>query len=172
MATYSVKLVNHTNATARLQQSIKTNLQNLFNQVFSGTSDKTVVDWGTGSASDSIVLHFVDDIASSYLQQQMPGQDIRGDAGGHTRTRGHVTGSEFYMHTGAGQTRRSLHDSAYAKLAFHEALHNQFPGWSNADMHGPNGGGGLAASPPQLPITEKNKELMRRGISIKNAQLL
>ena len=81
MATYSVKLVNHTNATARLQQSIKTNLQNLFNQVFSGTSDKTVVDWGTGSASNSIVLHFVDDIASSYLQQQMPGQDIRGDAG-------------------------------------------------------------------------------------------
>ena len=172
MATYSVKLVNHTNATARLQQSIKTNLQDLFNQVFSGTSDRAVVDWGTGSASDSIVLHFVDDIASSYLQQQMPGQDIRGDAGGHTRTRGHVTGSEFYMHTGAGQTRRSLHDSAYAKLAFHEALHNQFPGWSNADMHGPSGGGGLAASPPQLPITEKNKELMRRGISIKNAQLL
>ena len=35
-------------------------------------------------------------------------------------------------------------------------------------MHGPNGGGGLAASPPQLPITEKNKELMRRGISIKS----
>ena len=172
MATYSVKLVNHTNATARLQQSIKTNLQDLFNQVFSGTSDRAVVDWGTGSTSDSIVLHFVDDIASSYLQQQMPGQDIRGDAGGHTRTRGHVTGSEFYMHTGAGQTRRSLHDSAYAKLAFHEALHNQFPGWSNTDMHGPNGGGGLAASSPQLPITEKNKELMRRGISIKNAQLL
>jgi hypothetical protein len=172
MTTYSVKLVNHTKATARLQQSIKTNLQDLFNQVFSGTSDSAVVDWGTGSAADSIVLHFVDDIASSYLQQQMAGQFIRGDAGGHTRTRGPVTGSEFYMHTGEGQTRRALHDSAYAKLAFHEALHNQFPGWSNADMHGPDGGGGLAASPPQIPITEKNKALMRRGISIKNAQLL
>ena len=105
MATYSVKLVNHTNATARLQQSINTNLQDLFNQVFSGTSDRAVVDWGTGSASDSIVLHFVDDIASSYLQQQMPGQSIRGDAGGHTRTRGHVTGSQFYMHSGKYETR-------------------------------------------------------------------
>jgi hypothetical protein len=30
----------------------------------------------------------------------------------------------------------------------------------------------LAASPPQLPMAEKNKELMRRGIAIKNEQLL
>ena len=65
-----------------------------------------------------------------------------------------------------------MHDSAYAKLAFHEALHNQWPGWSNADMHGAKGGGGLAASPPQLPMTDKNKDLMRRGIAMKNEQLL
>jgi hypothetical protein len=76
------------------------------------------------------------------------------------------------MHTVVGGKRAALHDSAYARLAFHEAMHNQLPGWSNADMHGPNGGGGLAASPPQLPMTDKNKELMRRGIAIKNAQLL
>lgn len=169
---YSVKLVNHTNATVRLLQSIKKNLQDLFDEVFSGTNDKAVVDWGTGNTSDSIVLHFVNDIAGSYLQKQMPGSDIRGDAGGHTRTRGHATGSEFYMHTGTGGTSRMLHDSAYARLAFHEALHNQFPGWTNADMHGPDGGGGLAASPPHAPMSEKNKELMRRGISIKNQQLL
>lgn len=170
MTTYNVRLVNHSRASARLQQAIKANLQDLFNQVFSGTSDGATVDWGTGSPSDSIVLHFVDDIASSYLQQHMAGSDIRGDAGGHTRTRGNVTGSEFYLHT--GDDRRSLRDSAYARLAFHESLHNQFPGWSNADMHGPSGGGGLAASPPQEPMTDGNKALMRRGIAIRNAQLL
>ena len=172
MTTYCVKLVNHTKATDRLQQSIQAKLQNLFDQVFSDTSDNALVNWGIGSASDAIVLHFVDDIANSYLQQKMPGNDIRADAGGHTRTRGDVTGSEFYMHTGTGKTRVALHDSAYGRLAFHEALHNQFPGWTNADMHGKDGGGGLAASPPQEPMTDKNKELMRRGISLKNAQLL
>ncbi len=171
MAAYTVKLVNHTRATQRLLDAIKTNIQELFNQVFSGTSDRAAVDWGAGSNSDSVVLHFVDDIASSYVQQKMPGKDIRADAGGHTRTRGHVTGSEFYMHTGTGQNRRANHDRAYARLAFHESLHNQFPGWSNEDLHGEKGGGGLALSPPQEPMTDKNKELMRRGLSIRNAQL-
>jgi len=166
---YSVKLVNHTRATDRLVRTIQTNLQNLFNQVFSGTSDSAVVAWGTAQNSDAIVLHFVDDIASSYLQQRMPGNDIRGDAGGHTRTRGSLTGSEFYLHSGAGRSRSMLHDHAYARLAFHEALHNQFPGWSNAEMHR---GGNLAASPPHEPVSAENKELMRRGIAIKNAQLL
>jgi hypothetical protein len=168
MSTFGVKLVNHTQATARLLQSIKTNLQDFFNQVFSGTSDSVGVDWGTGTASDSIVLHFVEDIASSYLQQKMPGSDIRADAGGHTRTRGQVTGSEFYR-LSAG---RPLHDRAYARLAFHESLHNQLPGWSAADMHGPKGGDGLASINPHEPMTEKNKELMRQGIATKNAQIL
>jgi hypothetical protein len=168
MATYSVKLVNHTGATDRLKESIKKHLQDLFDQVFDGTSDKAVVDWGAGAASDAIVLHFVPDIEHSYISEKWPGNEIRADAGGHTRTRGKVTGSEFYLHSGG----KSLHDLSYAKLAFHEALHNQFPGWSNDDMHGRNGGGGLAASPPQLPMTDKNKELMRRGIAIKNEQLL
>ncbi|MEP6849824.1 MAG: hypothetical protein ABI999_13290 [Acidobacteriota bacterium] len=168
MSAYSIKIVNHTRITPRLQGVIKTGLQNLFDQVFSGTVDSAVVDWGTGAASDAIVLHFVHDIATSYLQQQMPGNNIRGDAGGHTRTQGKITGSEFYLRTSG----TPLHDSAYARLAFHESLHNQFPFWSNDDMHGADGGGGLASSPPQEPMTEKNKELMRRGIAIKNAQLM
>lgn len=168
MTSYSIKLVNHTQATPRLQGVIKTGIQELFDQVFSGTADSAVVDWGTGAASDSIVLHFVLDIANSYLQQQMPGNNIRGDAGGHTRSHGCITGSEFYLRSSG----RPLRDSAYARLAFHESLHNQFPAWSNDDMHGPDGGGGLAASPPQEPMTDKNKELMRRGIATKNAQLM
>jgi hypothetical protein len=171
MTCFSIKLVNHTNATDRLKNSIKSGLQGLFDQVFDGMSDTAVVNWGTGSASDAIVLHFVNDIANSYIDNKWPGAQIRADAGGHTRTRGRVTGSEFYLHVSNGAHRTAVHDSGYAKLAFHEALHNQFPGWSNSDLHGPDGGGGLAASPPQLPVTDKNKELMRRGISIKNEQL-
>jgi len=126
------------------------------------------VDWGAGAASDAIVLHFVEDVDHSYLSEKWPGNEIRVDAGGHTRTRGKITGSEFYYRGGG----RPLHDVSYAKLAFHEALHNQLPGWSNDDLHGEKGGGGLAASPPQLPMTDKNKELMRRAIAVKHEQLL
>ena len=167
MASYSVKLVNHTRTSDRLKESIKKHLQDFFDQVFDGTSDQAAVDWGAGAASDALVLHFVEDVDHSYLSEKWPGNDIRADAGGHTRTRGKITGSEFYYRSGG----RPLHDVSYAKLAFHEALHNQL-GWSNADLHGPKGGGGLAASPPQLPMTDKNKELMRRAIAIKNQQLL
>jgi hypothetical protein len=168
MATYSVKLVNHTQATDRLKQAIKKHLQDLFDLVFADTSDSAVVDWGTAAASDAIVLHFVVNVDHSYLSEKWPGNEIRADAGGHTRTRGKVTGSEFYLHSGGAP----LHDLSYAKLAFHEALHNQLPAWSNDDMHGDPGGHGLAASPPQLPMTDKNKELMRGAIAIKNEQLL
>jgi hypothetical protein len=172
MATFSIKLVNHTSATPRLQQAILSGLQSLFNQVFENTSDNASVSWGAGTASDSIVIHLVDDIANSYIEQKMPGRTIRGDAGGHTRTSGNVTGSEIYLHMVIGNRRTMSRDDGYAKLAFHEALHNQFPAWSNAKMHGPDGGNGLALSPPQLPLTPENKSLMRQGLAVKNAQLL
>ena len=168
MASYSVKLVNHTRTSDRLKESIKKHLQDFFDQAFDGTSDQAAVDWGAGAASDALVLHFVEDVDHSYLSEKWPGNEIRADAGGHTRTRGKMTGSEFYFRSGG----RPQHDVGYAKLAFHEALHNQLPGWSNDDLHGAKGGGGLAASPPQLPMTDKNKELMRRAIAIKNQQLL
>jgi hypothetical protein len=44
----------------------------------SSVSDLVAVDWGSGVASDSVVIHVVNDIESSYLQQKMPGSDIRG----------------------------------------------------------------------------------------------
>jgi hypothetical protein len=172
VATYSIKLVDHTNSTDGFKARLRTQIQTLFDQVFNGTSNTATVAWGSGSSTDSAVLHFVDDIGSSYIQAQWPGADIRSDAGGHTRTRGSVTGSEFYKHDVINGRRSIMHDIGYAKIVFHETLHNQFPGWSAADIHGPQGGGGLALIHPQLPMTVKNIELMRRGLSVKNAQLL
>ena len=46
-----------------------------------GTPDSATVDWGTASPSDQIVLHFVEDVAGSYISQKMPGNNIRGDVG-------------------------------------------------------------------------------------------
>ena len=167
--TYTIKLVNHTRATARLQNAIATHLQEFFTKAFESVPDSAKVEWGSGVPSDAVVIHVVDDIASSYLQQKMGGSDIRVDAGGHTRNRGHLTGSEIYLHTVINGKRSMMQDRAYGRIAFHEALHNQFPGWSNSDMHSK---GSLAGSPPQEPLTADVGDLMRRGLSMKNAQLL
>lgn len=172
MANFSVKLVDHTQGSDKLRLLIQKPLQDLFNAVFSETSDSVTVDWGTGMPSDQIVLHFVEDVAGSYLSQKMPGNNIRGDAGGHTRLQNGITGSEFYKVAVFDGKPTQVKATAMARLAFHEAMHNQFPGWTNAEMHGTLGGGGLAASPPQHSLTDKNKALMRRGMAIKNAQLL
>jgi hypothetical protein len=172
MANYIVKLVDHTGSDSAFKEGIRKRLQGFFDEVFAGTADGTAVQWGTAVASDRIVLHFVDDVPSSYIQQQMPGKSIPLVDCGHTRTRAgsSVTGSEFYRYVGSARTRYTY--TGYAKCAFHEAMHNQYPYWTNADLHGPNGGSGLAASPPKLPMTDKNKVLMRNGMAIPNSQLL
>jgi hypothetical protein len=71
-----------------------------------------------------------------------------------------------------GDKKRPLTDIECAKIAVHESFHNLLPALSDADVHGPAGGGGLALSPPKLPPTDKNKELIRRGFTVKTAQQL
>jgi hypothetical protein len=172
VATYNVKLVDHTQGSAHLLQLIQKPLQELFTAVFDGTSDSATVSWGTGDPSDNIVLHFVEDVAGSYLGQKMPGNVIRADAGGHTRTQASITGSEFYKVAVFDGKPTQVRASAIARLAFHESMHNQFSSWSNDDLHGSRGGGGLATSPPGHNLTDVNKALMRRGMAIKTAQLM
>ena len=60
---------------------------------------------------------------------------------------------------------------------FHEALHNLLPGWGIEEMHNLDGGGekaGLAAARYNVhsKMTERNKELIQRGFSIKTRQCL
>jgi hypothetical protein len=182
MAVFTVKLVDHTGSTASLQARIKTEIQGLFKQLFDGSSDSVTVDWGTYAPSDRIVLHFAPDIASSYILQQFPGgAAIPTKNAGFTRTRNGVTGSEFYKHVLIDGKRHLLQDIGYAKNALHEAMHNQYPYWSDDDMHGSagerkagkvgSGGGGLAGYPATLPVTARNKELMQKMGIRKIAQL-
>jgi hypothetical protein len=170
MANFTVKLVDHTSSSDNLKKRLATSIQGLFTQVFQGTNDSATVSWGTSDASDTLILHFVPDIAGSYIEAQWPGATIRGDAGGHTRTRNNVTGSEFYKHMVIGGQRTMVRDDAYGRLAFHEALHNR-TGLGNTDLHGPNGGGGLATSPPGNALTDANKDMMRKGLARSVAQL-
>lgn len=171
MASFAIKLVDHTGSSDKFGQFMANHLQDLFIQVFGGTTDQATVGWGAGTALDSVVLHFVTDVPGSYLARKLPGKPIRPDAGGHTRSPAGVTGSEFYKFVVfQGERIAFHHKDIYAKFAFHEALHNQWPG--RQDMHEDFGGFGLAsASPESQALNERNKELMRKGLAIKNVQL-
>src|SRR5207253_3523401 len=161
MASYSIKLVDHISTSTNLRDLIKKNLQKLFDQVFANTSDSASVDWGAGAKSDSIVLHFAQDIAGSYLEKKWPGQTIDPNAGGHTHYKASAkcVGSEFYKMGNFNGKPAQITAPAMARLAFHEALHNRFPTWTNAQMHGPAGGGGLAAKPAGQTLTTGNISL-------------
>jgi hypothetical protein len=167
MANYSIKLVDRTGSPKSVTQSIQSELKNFFDRVFAEASDKATVVWGTGSTSDDIVLHFVEDVARSYIVQTMkrPPQ-INPLAGGHTSSRGHKICSEFYKTvTGRGGKTRTQSGKDYAKLAFHECLHNVFPAWTEQDLMGH---GGLADTPVGADLDQFDIDTLRRGIAIKS----
>lgn len=51
-------------------------LQNYFSRTFDGMSDSATVSWGTGKKTDTIIVHFVEDISSSYITQKMTNAKI------------------------------------------------------------------------------------------------
>ncbi|KPV55853.1 hypothetical protein QJ48_30970 [Paenibacillus sp. A3] len=171
-ASYSVKLVDHTGSDASWLDGLEKKIQSVFDECMKGSSHKVVVSWGKGVATDNLVLHFVQDVDHSYIQQKMPGAPIKEDIGGHTRTQGKVVGSEIYKLAGPRGDRRQHTYTGYSKLALHESLHNLYNWWSDSQLHGSLGGGGLAAAVPQLPPTALNKELIQRGLNIKTKDQL
>jgi hypothetical protein len=100
-----------------------------------------------------------------------PNTNIAPNAGGHTHQHGRVSGSEFYKYQWVDGHQKLLNPQSCMIMVGHEAMHNLLPGWTTADLHA-NGGGGIALSHPQLPMTDKNRELLRRGFSVKTPQLL
>lgn len=171
MANYSVTLVDHTQASTKLLPLIQKHLQTLFDDVFSGASDSATVAWGTAAGTEALVLHFVENVASSYVIQKLPGKPIASKDGGFTRTQNNTTGSEFYKFVDFGDgTLSQVRASGMAVIAFHEAMHNK-TGWDNAKLHGPDGGGGVATSPAGHALTSKNKSIMQTAMASTNTQL-
>jgi hypothetical protein len=167
MANYSIKLVDHTTSSSSLTPSIQSELQGFFTRVFKGSSDSATVSWGKGAASDDIVLHFVEDVSSSYIVKTMKRPPtINARAGGHTTSRDRVVCSEFYKTVpGRGGKARTLSGKECAKLAFHECLHNVFPAWTEQDLMGH---GGLADTPVGPDLNQWDIDTLRRGIAIKS----
>src|ERR1700730_3539156 len=95
-----------------------------------------------------LVLHFVQNVANSYVASKWPGRPIRAWNGGFTRLHGtNMAGSEVYqgfLHQNGNPRRLTAKD--WATLAAHEAMHNAL-NMDNA-IHSQ---GGIAGEPARLP---------------------
>jgi hypothetical protein len=173
MATYTAKLVDHTDNKALIvfKSGISRITQELYDKAFEGTPHKVSVSWGQGAAADNLVVHFVLDLDNSFIRTKWPTAQIDLGAGGHTHTQGSLACSEIYQNIkGSRQHVRQL-----AVLVVHESMHNLLPFWGMKELHDLDGGGkkaGIAAEKvgPDAEMTARNKELIRRGFSVKNPQ--
>jgi hypothetical protein len=166
MTVFSVKLVDRRSSTTQETSAIQTSVARVFGLAFVGTSDSVTVSWGQGDSGDNLVIHFVEDIAHSYLQTIWPKMHIDPNAGGHTHTHGSTAGTELYRTRSSGP----LTLRRYGALAFHEALHNLFP--FRGDVHTAMGGGIAAANIADQDPNDENKAWLRRGFSFRNPQVL
>jgi hypothetical protein len=172
MADYTIKIVDHTQLEADRRDRIRIQLQNFFNQVRDGTKHNIMVSWGTGALTDTIVLHFVNNVGDSYILKKMPGgKALRKEIGGHTRERDDIVGSEVYRHTPAGgpyghTTHNALQN---ATLMFHECIHNRWPGMEHPDM---DQYGDLALEKPKPNMSDGVKQMMLSGLGLTRKQLL
>jgi hypothetical protein len=174
MPEITVTVVDHTNSP-RLMPLIQKHLEDIFTDLLSLPGEPAVANVRTVTTSpkaddQDLVLHFVDNIANSYVAANMPGLPIKTIDGGVTRPGPKMTGSEFYKFP-TDQNGRPLGQFraiGYAKLAAHEAMHN-VSRLANDKLH-PQGG--IGASPPQLPVNDANRKAFQGGLGNIPDQLL
>jgi len=174
MPDITVTLVDHTNSP-QLMPLIQKHLADIFSDLLTSSSETPVVNIRSiamtpKTGDQDLVLHFVDNIANSYVAANMPGPPITPVDGGVTRPGPKMTGSEFYKFPTDknGKSLGQFRAIGYAKLAAHEAMHN-VTRLSNEKLH-PQGG--VGASPPQLPVNDANRKAFQAGLGNIPAQLL
>lgn len=174
MPKITVTLVDHTDSP-RLMPLIQKHLEDIFGELLFSQSDPAVVNIRTittpPKADDQdLVLHFVNDIASSYVAANMPGTPIKPIDGGVTRPWPKKTGSEFYKFPTDinGKSMGQFTAMGYAKLAAHESMHNVTK-LDNATLH-PQGG--VGGSPPHLPVNDANRKAFQAALGSIPPQLL
>ena len=175
MPEVTITLFDHTGDSTTLMPLISKKLADIMldllfvNGQASAVNMKTVTTSPTDGDQD-LVLHFVKDIANSYVAVKMPGNPIKPIDGGVTRPQGGRTGSEFYKFPSDkdGKSLGQFTATGYAKLAAHESMHNA-TGLSNKDLHNQ---GGIGASPPKLPVNDENRKVFQGALGKIPKQLL
>ena len=169
MADYRIKMINRTSLSEGQVQPICAALQAFYSQVFQGTSDGAVVQVGTGAPGDNIIIHLVEDVGHSYIQQVMPGTALRPMIAGHTRERRGTVCTEIYRRVLIRDTVRELPPLRYAETAFHESMHNVDPDATEEQI---NQTGGLGSNPIGHTLTDDNKTWIRSKITTHRRQQL
>jgi hypothetical protein len=174
MPEISVTLVDHTNSP-QLMPLIQKHLEDILSDLLSLPNEPGVVNMRSttirpNADDQDLVLHFVNDIASSYVAANMPGPPIKPYDGGVTRPGPKQTASEFYKFPTDpnGNPMGQFKAIGYAKLAAHEAMHNV----SRLDNNKLHPQGGIGASPPHLPVNDANRKAFQGGLGKIPAQLL
>jgi hypothetical protein len=174
MPEITVTLVDHTNSP-QLMPLIQKHLEDILSDLLFSPSEPSVVNMRSiimrpNADDQDLVLHFVNNIASSYVAANMPGPPIKPVDGGVTRPAPSKTGSEFYKFP-TDQNGRSLGQFraiGYAKLAAHEAMHNV----TRLDNNTLHPQGGIGASPPNLPVNDANRKAFQAALGNIPDQLL
>ncbi|HLV87732.1 MAG TPA: hypothetical protein VKV39_12185 [Candidatus Sulfotelmatobacter sp.] len=174
MPSIKVTVVDHTNSP-RITPLIQKHLEDIFKELLTTPSEAGAVTIRTITTTpkddeQDLVLHFVENIANSYVAANMPGPPIQTIDGGVTRPRQDKTGSEFYKFPTDkdGNSLGQFTATGYAKLAAHEAMHN-VSGLNNDKLH-PQGG--IGGSPPHLPVNDANRKAFQGGLGKIPKQLL
>ena len=174
MPEITVTVVDHTNSP-RLMPLIQRHLEDIFSDLLSSPGELAVANVRTVIVSpkadeQDLVLHFVENIANSYVAANMPGKPIQTIDGGFTRPGPKMTGSEFYKFPtdAKGKSLGQFKAIGYAKLAAHEAMHNV----SRLDNDKLHPQGGVGASPPQLPVNDANRKVFQASLGNIPDQLL
>ena len=170
MAHYTIALVQHGTSlsTEQLDNTCR-ELQAFYTAVFEGTSDRLTVQWRTGTSDHNIVIHFAQDVASSYLHERMPGRALGSGIAGHTRERNGKVCTEIYKNVLIRGTVRQPGPNAWARVAFHESMHNVEPDATEEQIGATEG---LGATPIGRSLTDGNKEWIRTKIRTKRTQQL
>jgi hypothetical protein len=174
MPELTVTLVDHTTGTSdHFKTQLMHEFENLLAELLWSRSDPAVVNmrWmkPTPPPDQDLVIHWVQDISSSYIVEKLGHKPGDERDGGFTASNRGVRGSEVYRHAkDTADPHARFPPIHFAKLAAHEAMHNMTR-MGNDQLHGR---GGLADSPPQLPVNDENRRIVQAALANLPDQLL
>ena len=169
MAHYTIALVQHGTSlsTEQLDNTCR-ELQAFYTAVFEGTSDRLTVQWRTGTSDHNIVIHFAQDVASSYLHCECPA--------GHSVVASpatHESETERCARRSTGTSSGAQSSSLVRTPGRGSPFTNPCTTWNRTRQKNKIGAtGGLGATPIGRSLTDGNKEWIRTKIRTKRTQQL
>ncbi|HEX3627670.1 MAG TPA: hypothetical protein VH280_19860 [Verrucomicrobiae bacterium] len=173
MANFEIHLVKLGNAKAD-ESAVAARLKELFDKVIHdgrvSAYQEAHIQWPQSCpvslSPDQLLVYVLQDANDSVVHAHFQPHDFA-EGGGYTTWNNSVTASEVYISGCDGN------GAGVANMIFHEAMHNKGH-WSNALLHGPFGGLGLASAniAKDTSLTAVNIQRMAAVLAARNPQWL